>query len=541
MFKVVSNIEKRFVKMKKNLSKKLLSATLVTTVFASSLLVGCGHRANRSVPMDTTMEAQSDTVDVSEPSVTDLSQSPATTIMNSINMGWNLGNSFDCCVDEGQRNLDGSHPASFYETAWGNPVVSTDLIYQVKLAGFNTIRIPVTWYYNTYEDENGTLHIQPDWLKRVKDIVEYAITLDMYVILDSHHDAPIFYADENDKEQVIKNIKEVWGEISSNFSGYDEHLLFEGFNELNDKEDSWKATKEMIALNNEYNQVFVDTVRSTGDYNTSRVLVVGTYLNAIDSDTLAGFRLPDDSAKQSLIVSVHYYGSSFDQEIESTFTSLEAFSASVSAPVLITEFGTTLEYSPEELRGTHAANYVARAKGHKLKCIWWDDGAKYSIFDRTSITVSSEDVIIGLMDPSANNVVYSQDVSISNIEQFVYQTIDSESGQLTDSSAGALTLVDDGIGFPVSTGLQYIISLNMKESGDGMRISQVAFYDENGMYLGNYDASAATGLSIQAPENAAYMKLVVYNPWGIRSYAEYEDILSSNDLIITIKEFSLHE
>lgn len=528
--------------MKKNLSKKLISATLVTTMFASALFVGCGQRSNQLVPMDTTTQnEQPDTVHVSDPQVTDLATSPATSIMNSISMGWNLGNSFDCCVDENQRNLDGSYSPAFYETVWGNPSVSTDLIRQVNISGFNTIRIPVTWYYNTYEDENGTLHIQPDWIKRVKDIVEYAVTSDMYVILDSHHDAPLFYADVNDKEQVIKNIKEVWGEIATAFSGYDEHLLFEGFNELNDREDSWEITKENISLNNEYNQVFVDTVRSTGGYNESRVLVVGTYLNGIDSEILSGFKLPKDSAKQSLIVSIHYYGTSFDQEIESTFTTLEVFSTSISAPVLITEFGTTSEYSPAELRGTHAANYVARAKGHKLKCIWWDDGAKYSIFDRTAITASSEDVIIGLMDPSANNIVYSQDVAISNINQFSYQTVDQESGALTDSSAGALTLVDGDIGFPVSAGKQYIISLETNGSGDGMRISQAAFYDKSGTYLGNHDAANATGLHIEAPENAAYMRLVIYNPWGTRSYAEYEEMISSKDLIITIKEFSLHE
>ena len=46
--------------------------------------------------------------------------------------GWNLGNTLD------------ANPGS--ETSWGNPKTTKAMIDQIKLRGFNTLRIPVTWY-----------------------------------------------------------------------------------------------------------------------------------------------------------------------------------------------------------------------------------------------------------------------------------------------------------------------------------------------------------------------------------------------------------
>ena len=55
-------------------------------------------------------------------------------LWEKLDLGWNLGNSLD--VPEG-------------ETAWGNPVVTPQLLSAVATAGFDLVRIPVTWTPHT--------------------------------------------------------------------------------------------------------------------------------------------------------------------------------------------------------------------------------------------------------------------------------------------------------------------------------------------------------------------------------------------------------
>ena len=55
---------------------------------------------------------------------------PATDVARQIKVGWNLGNSLE---------------ATGGETAWGNPVVSQQLVDSVKAAGFNAVRLPCAW------------------------------------------------------------------------------------------------------------------------------------------------------------------------------------------------------------------------------------------------------------------------------------------------------------------------------------------------------------------------------------------------------------
>ena len=58
----------------------------------------------------------------------------------SYGIGWNLGNTLDS-VDFRQ---EGS--VEYYETLWGNPITTKQMIDAVKEAGFKAVRVPVTWY-----------------------------------------------------------------------------------------------------------------------------------------------------------------------------------------------------------------------------------------------------------------------------------------------------------------------------------------------------------------------------------------------------------
>src|SRR5690606_15014605 len=97
--------------------------------------------------------------------------SNATTLAANINLGWNIGNSLEAIGGE---------------TAWGNPAVTKAFIDVVKQNGFNAVRIPCSW--NQHMVNSNTAQIKTDWLNRVKEVIQYCIDNDMYVLLNIHWD-----------------------------------------------------------------------------------------------------------------------------------------------------------------------------------------------------------------------------------------------------------------------------------------------------------------------------------------------------------------
>ena len=104
-------------------------------------------------------------------------------------VGWNLGNQFECSApgQDGESlaigNPDGSINA---ETAWGNPVVTKKMIKAVKEAGFNAVRIPVRWQCHITNAQ--AMSIDKAWLARVKEVVDWCLSNDLKVIINTHHD-----------------------------------------------------------------------------------------------------------------------------------------------------------------------------------------------------------------------------------------------------------------------------------------------------------------------------------------------------------------
>ena len=95
----------------------------------------------------------------------------ASELIAEMDTGWNLGNTLD---------------AEGGETGWGNPTTTKEMIDEVHNAGFNTIRIPTTWDGHTGDAPDFT--IDEEWIKRVEEVVDYALEDDMYVILNIHHE-----------------------------------------------------------------------------------------------------------------------------------------------------------------------------------------------------------------------------------------------------------------------------------------------------------------------------------------------------------------
>ena len=73
----------------------------------------------------------------------------ATSAVTNMRVGWNLGNTLDSnsgATDNMWIEKWSARNPSDYETAWGQPVTTEATIKMFKEAGFNAIRVPVTWY-----------------------------------------------------------------------------------------------------------------------------------------------------------------------------------------------------------------------------------------------------------------------------------------------------------------------------------------------------------------------------------------------------------
>ena len=222
---------------------------------------------------------------------------------------------------------------------------SKELIHSIKERGFKTVRFQTNPGNGMLMDKDYTIH--PGYLKAIKEAVDWCIEEDLYVIICgpfaelTKHEVYLnevakgntrfggYYVYEKDKEESKKFIQAVWKQYAQAFNNsYDEHLIFENFNEPIDVEDehAWcpapdtcENCKKDFALLNEYNQLVVDTIRSTGGNNASRFIMLESL--AANTEALCNelFELPTDPAENKLIPTLHFYQMGGSQKYSSMF------------------------------------------------------------------------------------------------------------------------------------------------------------------------------------------------------------------------------
>ena len=304
----------------------------------------------------------------------------ATAAVKNMGVGWNLGNT----LDANDASKSSWTTTADHETCWGQPVTKRELIKMMKEAGFGAIRVPVTWYQEM--DSEGK--VKDAWMKRVKEVVDYVIGEGLYCILNVHHDTGAdngsfkswIKADEANYTQNKSKFEYLWKQIAETFKDYDQHLLFESYNEMLDAKSCWNyptsvgsfdadyAKKSLEAVNN-YAQSFVDAVRNTGGNNAIRNLVVNTYAASPGGNwstnanlPVEQFKLPTDKVSKHLIVEVHSYpniSNGFSKEItylDWLFSNInDKLITRLKVPVVIGEWG-----SSNVDAGTGKTDYDAR-------------------------------------------------------------------------------------------------------------------------------------------------------------------------------------
>ena len=234
-------------------------------------------------------------------------------MVEAMGAGWNLGNTLEA-------NSNGTPN----ETVWGNPKASSALMKLIKDSGFNTIRIPVS--YLSKIGSAPDYKIDADWLARVKEVVDMALAEDLYVITNIHGDGyhgvtgGWLLCDAQNQTEIKAKYKAVWQQIASTFKDYDEHLIFESMNEVFDGTYEWQnpgvpyPNAGYYQNINDYNQIFVETVRPISLNNAKRWLLIPGWNTDIDLTSEAkGFKIPEDkyvdrsTSGKRLMISVHYY------------------------------------------------------------------------------------------------------------------------------------------------------------------------------------------------------------------------------------------
>lgn len=418
--------------VKKNfLKKRIFSAVTAFVMTASTVpvLASVIYANTTSTPAYAEGEYTIPDLNIESKGIPDLDSFK---FVSDMTLGINLGNTFDAIDDDGyvSNELD-------IESAWVGVKTTKEMIDAMKKAGFNTLRLPVSWHNHVDEDFN----ISEAWLNRVQEVVDYAVANDMYIILNIHHDneKEYMYPDSEHFDNSLKYVSSIWTQLSEKFKNYDEHLIFEALNEprlkghttyewwFNTSAPECQDAQDCI---NKFNQKFVDIVRASGGNNANRYLMVPAYCATTDAATSNLFKMPEDTVENKLILSVHAYtpynfalqapsdsGStdSFDingagaNEINSLMDKLYLNFVSKNIPVVIGEFGARNKNENTQARIDYAAYYIAAARARGITCCWWDNhcfdtnaGEAFGILDRKDCTWEYAGIAEGLVKYSGN-------------------------------------------------------------------------------------------------------------------------------------------
>ena len=358
----------------------------------------------------------------------------AATAVGNMGVGWNLGNTLESnSGDVNNMWIEAKavwNPAYIltptdHETAWGQPVATRALIHMFKEAGFNAIRVPVTWYPhmgtlslngNHWDKaswlESTDYKVDRVWMARVKEVVDYVIEEGMYCLLNVHHDTGTastawLRADQSVYAAVKERYCNLWTQIATEFESYGPLLLFESFNEMLNSANQWNyASAEADRVINAYNADFVATVRATGGNNAKRNLVLNTYAASPDKRVLQDFQLPQDVVEGHLMAEVHSYApyhfafnpsegetwqpqtvfdDNCDREVRGIIDVVGQNLVARGIPCILGEFGADTrdgEGRAEAELAKQAACYVSQAAKYNIACYYWmglSDGEDRSV------------------------------------------------------------------------------------------------------------------------------------------------------------------
>jgi endoglucanase len=308
----------------------------------------------------------------------------AVEVTSDMGAGWNLGNTMDAVGGE---------------TNWGNPLTERYMIDAIAKRGFKTLRIPVTW--EGHMSAGGEYSIDASWLNRVEQIVNYGLDNGMYVIINVHHDEWV-KPTIADKNNTLAKLNAVWSQVATHFKNYNQYLIFETLNEPRAHQGTsleWSGNVENYNVINELNRSALAVIRSVGNNNASRMVMIPGYAASPWNTQTDHLTVPSDPM---VAVSTHGYipydfvenpngANVFTQQdrdlIDYVLNELHKKYISQGVPVVMGEWGTIDKGNTAE-RLAYAKYYVSKAHAVGIPLVVWDNNAlgggrhDYLLYDR---------------------------------------------------------------------------------------------------------------------------------------------------------------
>ena len=226
------------------------------------------------------------------------SNKTAIQLVNDMGIGYNLGNTFNCCNIVEVENSENEEIKLL-----GTSLPTKNLLKEIRKNGFKTIRFQIL--YNNYIYDDGK--IKPELIYKIKELINLITNLNMYLILSIKHTRQFWDSEgRNSKDKYI----DFWKQIANELINYDEHLIFESMYEIGyvvylDKMYDYYEDKEYLL-----SQEFINVIRDSGGLNIERLLIIPLIssdyeLNLFYYDYVI-YNIPKDPYNK-LAISIYYY------------------------------------------------------------------------------------------------------------------------------------------------------------------------------------------------------------------------------------------
>ena len=263
------------------------------------------------------------------------------------------------------------------EGDWNDNVAREELFDFYRDAGFTNVRIPVRW--DNHTGQSAPYTVDPAWMNRVEQVVDWALERGLYVTLNTHHEDWIKTTYSQASRRA--RFEAIWRQIIARFKDKSDRLLYEPINE----------PKGMsLAEINLLNQRTLDIIRA--EEPTRLVIISGNQYSNIPE--LLAITIPDDDY---LIGYFHSYdpwpfagqgngtwGTPADvATVFRRFAQVKNWSNRTGLPVHLSEFGTVVR-GDFNSRMRFMATYVEAAVQNGFAFSAWDDGGMFQILERSS-------------------------------------------------------------------------------------------------------------------------------------------------------------
>lgn len=315
-------------------------------------------------------------------------------VILAIGPGFNLGNTFETNI----------HPTNL---AAIKPII--DLY---KNAGMKHVRIPTTWmdrFQEKLADADGNVNFNHPRFLELKAVIDYALSQDLYVILNTHHES--WLKDHYDGSEFYDSkFRNLWTGIATHFKDYPKKLIFEVLNEpegnLGEVDGAGPfpepTDEQALQYTRKVNLIGYNAIRATGGNNSNRVIMVGTngQGNAIYIQNVYPTKasLPGGGADDYLSIQVHTYSPwSFCGEtgsnaafpgtasLESGIQNVKVHSVKLNVPIHYGEFGVGRKSNVAE-RNTDLVRSYYRTMGktiiaQSMSYSAWDDRGWFALIN----------------------------------------------------------------------------------------------------------------------------------------------------------------